>query len=213
MTRASVPGAARYVPERRSLPQLREAASHCHGCKLFECATQTVFGEGPADARLLFVGEQPGHEEDLSGHPFVGPAGRMFDRALAAAHIDRSEAYVTNAVKHFKFEPRGKKRLHKKPTQTEIWACRPWLDAEIASVKPQAIVCLGATAAQALFGAQFRVTAHRGEPLESELAPVVMATVHPSSLLRAPTSEAREREYAAFVHDLESVVRALERAS
>ncbi|HEX4353567.1 MAG TPA: UdgX family uracil-DNA binding protein [Polyangiales bacterium] len=209
MKRASEPGAAKYLPNKHTLPQLRDAARHCQGCKLFEHATQTVFGEGPAHARLLFIGEQPGNDEDLAGHPFVGPAGRIFDRALEAAEIDRRTSYVTNAVKHFKWEPRGKRRIHKKPTSGEIWACRPWLDAEIASVKPQALVCLGATAAQALFGSSFRVTTERGRLLDSELAPIVMATVHPSSLLRAPTPEDRDREYDRFVADLRSVSRAM----
>jgi DNA polymerase len=180
---------------------------------LCEHATQTVFGEGPVHAQILFVGEQPGNEEDLSGHPFVGPAGRIFDRALAEAGIERRASYVTNAVKHFKFEPRGKRRIHKRPNNTEIWACRPWLDAEIESVEPQAIVCLGATAAQALLGADFRVSSERGRVVDSKLAPVVMATVHPSSLLRAPTPEAREQEYRHFVADLRAVVRALSRTS
>jgi DNA polymerase len=180
---------------------------------LCENATQTVFGEGPAHAQILFVGEQPGHEEDLSGHPFVGPAGRIFDRALADAGIERQASYVTNAVKHFKFEPRGKRRIHKRPSNTEIWACRPWLDAEIASVKSQAIVCLGATAAQALLGAEFRVSTARGHVVDSKLAPIVLATVHPSSLLRTPTPEAREREYQHFVADLRAVVQALSRIS
>jgi DNA polymerase len=211
MTRHKEPGASSFLPKRRSLPQLRTAADSCKGCGLFEHATQTVFGEGPASARLLFVGEQPGHEEDLAGHPFVGPAGRLFDRALHDAGIERRHAYVTNAVKHFKWEPRGKRRIHKRPSSGEIWACRPWLEAELAAVAPEILVCLGATAAQALLGSSFKVTAQRGEWLASNLAPRVMATVHPSSLLRAPTPEAREQEYSRFVAELRVVAEALSR--
>jgi DNA polymerase len=161
----------------------------------------------------MFVGEQPGNEEDLAGEPFVGPAGRIFDKALAEAGIDRASTYITNAVKHFKFEPRGKKRIHKRPNQTEIVACRPWLEAELGLVKPRALMCLGATAAQALLGKTFRVTQERGQPVQSELAPIVMATIHPSSLLRAPTPEEREREYKRFIADLRALKRALARAA
>jgi DNA polymerase len=161
----------------------------------------------------MFVGEQPGNEEDLQGAPFVGPAGRIFDKALEEAGIDRATTYVTNAVKHFKYEPRGKKRIHKRPNTTEIVACRPWLEAELGLVKPHALMCLGATAAQALLGKAFRVSQQRGHAVESELAPVVMATVHPSSLLRAPSSEDREREYSAFVADLRALERAIARAA
>src|ERR1051326_8821393 len=162
-------------------------------------------------AAQIFVGEQPGNDEDLSGHPFVGPAGKLLDRALADAGIDRSTVYVTNVVKHFKWEPRGKRRIHKKPNAAEIAACRPWLDTEIALVKPRAIVCLGATAAQALLGRQFRVTAHRGEFVASPLAPLVLANVHPSSILRAPDVETRRAEMQAFTADLHAVANALKR--
>src|SRR5689334_6215479 len=175
----------------RGLDTLAREAKGCRNCDLWKVGTQTVFGEGNAHARLLFVGEQPGDKEDLEGRPFVGPAGNLLNTALEQAGIDRSDVYVTNAVKHFKWEPRGKRRIHKKPNGAEVAACRPWLDAEIAAVKPEVIVCLGATAAQALLGRQFKVTMHRGELLESGLAPHVMATVHPSSILRAPDDETR----------------------
>jgi uracil-DNA glycosylase family protein len=194
--------AAPLVPARPTLPKLRDAAAGCKACDLWKTGTQTVFGEGAAKAEALFVGEQPGDQEDKAGRPFVGPAGQLFDRALDEAGIDRSLAYVTNVVKHFKWQARGKRRIHQKPNWSEIVACRPWLDAELAVVKPRVLVCLGATAAQALLGRQFRVTQHRGEPVESELAPVVIATVHPSSILR---SDNREAEFKAFVTDLETV--------
>ncbi len=181
---------------------LKRDAALCRACDLWERATQTVFGEGRTSARLMFVGEQPGNDEDLSGHPFVGPAGRLLDRALEEAGIPRGQAYVTNVVKHFKWEPRGKRRIHAKPNAVEIAACRPWLDAELDLVKPKALVCLGATAAQALLGRQFRVSRDRGKWVESALAPYVMATVHPSSILRAATSEARHAGMARFVEDL-----------
>jgi uracil-DNA glycosylase family protein len=168
-----------------------------------------VFGEGAKRADMMLVGEQPGNEEDLSGHPFVGPAGKLLDRALADAGIDRTLVYVTNVVKHFKWEPRGKRRIHKKPNAAEIGACRPWLDTEIALIKPRIIICLGATAAQALLGRQFRVTAHRGQLVPSPLAPFVLATVHPSSILRAPDDEARHREMKQFTNDLRTAARAL----
>jgi DNA polymerase len=203
----------RQIPEllagRRSLPSVRDAASACEACDLYKHATQTVFGEGTSRAAVMLVGEQPGDAEDLSGHPFVGPAGKLLDRALAEASIDRAETYVTNIVKHFKWEPRGKRRIHKKPNASEIAACRPWLDAEIALVKPRVIVCLGSTAAQALLGRGFRVTADRGRIVPSPLAPVVIATVHPSSVLRAPDEETRRRETQSFVEDLKNVARAL----
>jgi DNA polymerase len=176
---------------------------------LYKRGTQTVFGEGAQSASVMLVGEQPGDVEDVSGHPFVGPAGKLLDRALEAASIDRSTIYVTNVVKHFKWEPRGKRRIHKKPNAVEVGACRPWLDVEIQLVKPRAIVCLGATAAQALLGRQFKVTAHRGEFVASPLAAIVMATVHPSSLLRAPDDETRHRETTRFIEDLRKVGRAL----
>ena len=189
-------------PSRITLTRVRDDAKNCRACDLYRHATQTVFGEGPAKATLMLIGEQPGDAEDLSGHPFVGPAGQLLDRALADAGIDRRAVYLTNAVKHFKFEPRGKRRIHKKPRASEIAACRPWLDAEIALVKPRVIVCLGATAAQALLGKSFKVTAHRGVFVPSPLAPRVLATVHPSSILRAPDAEARRTEMRRFVSDL-----------
>ncbi len=200
------------VPEGATLPVLREAAAGCKACDLWERGTQTVFGEGGEQARVILVGEQPGNDEDLAGAPFVGPAGRLLDRALEAAGIDRRRAYVTNAVKHFKWEPRGKRRIHSKPNATEIQACRPWLEAEIAVVKPKVIVLLGATAAQALLGKTFRVTHERGKVIEtSPLAPKIVATVHPSSLLRAPDEETRHREMARFVDDLKAVAKQLKR--
>jgi DNA polymerase len=189
-------------PSRITLTRVRDDAKNCRACDLYKHATQTVFGEGPAKATVMLIGEQPGDAEDLSGHPFVGPAGQLLDRALADAGIDRRAVYLTNAVKHFKFEPRGKRRIHKKPRASEIAACRPWLDAEIALVKPRVIVCLGATAAQALLGKSFKVTAHRGVFVPSPLAPRVLATVHPSSILRAPDAEARRTEMRRFVSDL-----------
>jgi DNA polymerase len=200
------------VPARATVPALRDAARGCRACDLWERGTQTVFGEGPPHATVMLVGEQPGNEEDLAGHPFVGPAGRLLDGALRAAGIDRRDVYVTNAVKHFKWEPRGKRRIHQKPNAGEIRACRPWLDAEIAAVRPRAIVCLGSTAAQALLGKTFRVTHHRGERVPSPLAPIVMATVHPSSILRAPDDEARRAELARFVEDLTALANALREA-
>jgi uracil-DNA glycosylase len=201
--------AADLIPARPTLPTVREAARNCTACDLYKRGTQTVFGEGGKSARILFVGEQPGDQEDLAGRPFVGPAGKLLDRALADAGIDRGAVYVTNVVKHFKWEPRGKRRIHKKPNAGEIAACRPWLDAEIQIVRPRAIVCLGATASQALLGRAFKVTAHRGELLTSPLAPIVLATVHPSSLLRAPDDETRRRETEHFIDDLRTVARAL----
>jgi DNA polymerase len=176
---------------------------------LWKRATQTVFGEGARQAELMLVGEQPGDAEDLAGHPFVGPAGKLLDRALAEAGIDRAAVYVTNVVKHFKWEPRGKRRIHKRPNAGEAAACRPWLETEIALVKPRVIICLGATAAQAIIGRHVRVTAARGELIPSSLAPAVMATVHPSALLRAPDAETRRREYGRFIDDLRAARRAL----
>jgi DNA polymerase len=205
----STGSAAAPIPDRPALDRLRRASRACQACDLWKIGTQTVFGEGPSDAALMLVGEQPGDQEDRTGHPFVGPAGRILDRALSEAGIDRTLVYVTNVVKHFKWEPRGKRRIHKKPNAAEIGACRPWLETEIALVKPRVIVCLGSTAAQALLGKSFRVTAHRGERVESPLAPVVMATVHPSSLLRAPDEESRRHETERFVEDLRKVARAL----
>jgi uracil-DNA glycosylase family protein len=203
--------AAELIPNRPTVDKVRAAAKECQACDLWLRGTQTVFGEGARKAELMFVGEQPGNDEDLSGHPFVGPAGKLLDRALADAGIDRSTVYVTNVVKHFKWEPRGKRRIHKKPNAGEIAACRPWLDTEIALVKPRAIVCLGATAAQALLGRQFKVTAQRGEFIASPLAPLVLATVHPSSILRAPDDDARHREMQQFTDDLRTVAKALTR--
>ena len=200
---------ADLIPDRPTIPSVRDAAKACRACDLWKRGTQTVFGEGGRRAELMLVGEQPGDAEDLAGRPFVGPAGKLLDRALEAAGIDRAAVYVTNVVKHFKWEPRGKRRIHKKPNAGEISACRPWLDAEIQLVRPRAIVCLGATAAQALLGRQFRVTAHRGELIESPLAPMVLATVHPSSLLRAPDDESRRRETQRFIDDLRKIARAL----
>ncbi len=196
--------AAPLVPARPSLTKLRGAAAGCKACPLWKTGTQTVFGEGSPMAEVMFVGEQPGDQEDKAGKPFVGPAGRLLDQAMEQAGIDRSLAYVTNVVKHFKWQARGKRRIHKKPNWSEIAACHPWLEAELAVVKPRVLVCLGATAAQALLGRQFRVTRQRGEPVDSELAPVVLATVHPSSILRAD-QEDREAELAAFVSDLKVV--------
>src|SRR5581483_6230562 len=203
--------AADLVPSRPTLASVRSAAKDCEACDLYKRGTQTVFGEGARGAKMMLVGEQPGDQEDLAGHPFVGPAGKLLDRALADAGIDRAAVYVTNVVKHFKWEPRGKRRIHKKPNAGEIAACRPWLDTEIQLVKPRAIVCLGATAAQALLGRQFKVTAHRGEFVASPLAPLVIATVHPSSILRAPDDESRHREMRRFTADLTKVRQALSR--
>jgi len=194
--------AASLIPERPTLDGLREAAAGCKACPLWENATQTVFGEGAAEAGVVFVGEQPGDREDIEGRPFVGPAGKLFDEALVEARIDRSQVYVTNVVKHFKWKPQGKRRIHQKPNWREIGACRPWLDAELAVLKPRVLVCLGATAAQALLGRDFRVSRQRGELVDSPLAPKAMATVHPSSILRA---EDRDTQFREFVRDLEKV--------
>jgi len=201
--------ATSLIPKSLSLPSLKTAAADCRACDLWEKGTQTVFGEGRRQAKLMFVGEQPGNEEDLTGKPFVGPAGRLFDEALAEAGIDRQQAYVTNVVKHFKWEPRGKRRIHKKPNSLEIAACHPWLEAEVALIKPEIIVALGATAAQTLLGPKFRVTKQRGEFLESTLATYVMATVHPSSILRAPDDETRHLELRAFINDLKKLAKVI----
>ena len=198
--------AAPLVPERPSLPKLRDAAAGCTACPLHETGTQTVFGEGSSKAEVVFVGEQPGDQEDLQGKPFVGPAGKLLDKALEDAGIDRSQVYVTNVVKHFKWQARGKRRIHQKPNWSEIAACRPWLEAELEVVEPRVLVCLGATAAQALLGRDFRVSRQRGVPADSDLAEHVIATVHPSSILRAD-EETREREYRELVRDLEAVAR------
>jgi DNA polymerase len=207
----SRPPSAAYdlIDERADLDGLRQAAAGCRACDLWERGTQTVFGEGAASATVMLVGEQPGDSEDLAGRPFVGPAGQLLDEALAEAGIDRGSAYVTNVVKHFKWTPRGKLRLHQKPNAEEVWACRPWLEAELDRVRPTVLVCLGATAAQALLGADFRVSRQRGEFVPSDLAPLVLATVHPSSILRAPDEESRRLAYKGFVADLAKVADAL----
>jgi uracil-DNA glycosylase len=197
-----------HPPDTSSLAALREAAAHCTACHLYKLGTQTVFGEGPKRAAMMLVGEQPGDYEDVAGKPFVGPAGKIMDRALEEAGIDRSQVYVTNAVKHFKWEPRGKRRIHQKPNSREIAACRPWLEAELRIVRPSLVVAMGATAAQSIFGPGFRVTRERGKVLSSKLAPRVLATVHPSSLLRQPDEESRQREYKHFVSDLRAAVKA-----
>jgi uracil-DNA glycosylase family protein len=197
--------AAPLIPERPTLTNLRRAAAGCHACPLWKTGTQTVFGAGSASARVVLVGEQPGNDEDLAGKPFVGPAGRLLDAALEEAGIDRAQAYVTNVVKHFKWEPSGKRRLHKKPNSREIAACRPWLEAELAVLKPIVLVCLGATAAQALLGREFRVSQQHGQFVVSPLAKFVVATVHPSSILRAPDDEARRVARQQFVEDLKKV--------
>jgi uracil-DNA glycosylase family protein len=201
--------AAAYLPERPTLPRLREAAAGCRACPLWQTGTQTVFGEGPAAAEVMLVGEQPGDQEDTQGRPFVGPAGRVLDEALELARVDRERAYLTNAVKHFKWEARGKRRIHAKPTWSEQMACKPWLDAELAVVRPRVLVCLGATAAQSLLGKQFRVTKERGRWLESDLAEYVTATIHPSAILRQRDTELRHREMAALVADLKLVASVL----
>jgi uracil-DNA glycosylase len=201
----SLHSAEELIPPRPTLSSVRSAAAGCKACDLWKLGTQTVFGEGRRRSVVMFIGEQPGNEEDLTGRPFVGPAGRLFDEALEAAGIDRSQTYVTNVVKHFKWEPRGKRRIHKKPNAQEIEACRPWLETEIALVKPRVIVALGATAAQTLLGSKFRVTQQRGQFIESTLAPYVMATVHPSSILRAPDDETRRLEHRRFIDDLKKL--------
>jgi DNA polymerase len=202
---------AQRIPEHPTLEALREAAAHCRACDLYKTATQTVFGEGAAHAQVMFVGEQPGDREDIEGKPFVGPAGRVLDEALEELGIERRHVYITNAVKHFKWKPQGKRRLHQKPNSAEINACRPWLDAEIALVKPQILVLLGATAAQALLGRDFRVSLQRGQFIERPGLPLTMATVHPSSILRAPDEETRDLEMRAFVQDLKRLAQRLSR--
>ena len=219
-TRARVtPGAATYVPEARSLTVLGKAVQRCQGCDLYRHATQAVFGEmedvpstgGMPHAPMVMIGEQPGDREDKEGHPFVGPAGRLLDQCLEQAGIDRKGVYVTNAVKHFKWEPRGKLRIHKKPSSSEIFACRPWLDAELEAVRPGLIVCLGATAAQALLGSKFKVTEKHGEIQAADNLAPVMATFHPASILRAQTEEDRRRQTEVFVSDLRKAERFLRR--
>jgi uracil-DNA glycosylase len=198
-----------FLPEKRTLSALRDAAAGCRGCHLWRGATQTVFGEGLKRARVMFVGEQPGDKEDLAGKPFVGPAGRELDKGLEAAGIARDEAYVTNVVKHFKFEERGRRRIHQTPKRFEIDACSPWLTEELRAVTPEALVLLGATAAKALMGGSFRLTRHRGEALDSDLAPFVTATIHPSAILRQQDDASRSREREAFAEDLRVVAKAL----
>ena len=197
------------VPARPTLPRLRDAVQECRACELWAGATQAVFGEGPAKARVLLVGEQPGDREDLQGAPFVGPAGKLLDRALEQAGVARGDAYVTNAVKHFRYKQRGKRRIHQRPEAVHIRACRPWLEAELAVVEPEVLVCMGAVAAQALLGSGVRVTRDRGRALDSELAPHVMVTVHPSAILRSRTDAERAEAYEAFVSDLRGVAAAL----
>ena len=200
--------AADFMPKRTTLPALRKAAADCRGCDLYKDATQTVFGEGRNDARIMMVGEQPGDREDIAGRPFVGPAGALLDRAIEEAGLARDHIYLTNVVKHFKHVMRGKRRIHKKPDLEEIQACIPWLDAELARIEPKVLVLLGATAAQAMLGRSFRVTQHRGEFLDSPLAPLVTATVHPSSILRSRTDDERRSAFDAFVEDLRRIARA-----
>lgn len=197
-----------FLPERQTLASLREAAAGCRGCSLYRNATQTVFGDGPATAEVVMVGEQPGDQEDRQGRPFVGPAGKLLDRALGDAGIDRRKVFITNVVKHFKFERRGKRRIHRRPAAEEVRACAPWFRSELEVVKPKALVALGATAAQDLFGRSFRVTKERGQPLDSDLAPLVMATIHPSAILRADDAD-REEEYDRFVGDLRALARGM----
>jgi uracil-DNA glycosylase family protein len=197
------------VPDTTDLQTVRDAARGCQACPLWKNGTQTVFGDGARRARMMFVGEQPGDQEDRAGTPFIGPAGKLLDRALEEAGIDRATVYVTNTVKHFKWEPKGKRRIHQKPNAREIAACRPWLEAELRIIKPDVLVCLGATAAQTIFGSKFRVTQERGKILGSPFAKKVLATVHPSSLLRAPDEETRQREYVRFVDDLRAAADAL----
>lgn len=201
--------AAPLIPPRPTINKLRAAAAECKACDLWKSGTQTVFGEGKQSSLIMFIGEQPGDKEDLAGRPFVGPAGALLDKALEEAGIDRSRVYVTNVVKHFKWGPRGKRRIHKKPNAVEITACRPWLETEIGVIKPRAIICLGSTAAQAVIGPKFRVSIQRGQFVKSDLAEYVTATVHPSSILRAPGDEARRTERARFVEDLRKIRRAL----
>jgi uracil-DNA glycosylase len=201
--------AADFLPERTSLRAMREAVQQCRGCELYRDATQAVFGEGPAAARIVLVGEQPGDKEDRAGRPFIGPAGGILDRAIEEAGLSRDDVYITNIVKHFRFVLRGKKRIHKKPDMEQIRACTPWLEAELARIRPEALVLLGATAAQTFLGRSFRVTLQRGAFVESSLAPLVTATIHPSSILRADTDEDRQAAFEGFVHDLEIVERAL----
>ena len=201
--------ASPYLPASKTFPSLRKAVQACKGCDLYRNATQAVFGAGPISASIIFVGEQPGNDEDLKGAPFVGPAGKLLDRALADAGIDRDEVYLTNAVKHFKFEERGKRRIHKKPNASEVDACQPWLEAEMLLIKPKIIVCLGATAAQAILGRAYRLTQERGKFVEHAWAPLVTATFHPSAILRAPDEEQRHQQYEDLVADLKLIKKKL----
>ena len=203
--------AAPFVPKTTSLRALNAAAHECRGCELYRTATQVVFGAGPRAAHVMFVGEQPGDQEDRQGAPFVGPAGALLDKALEEAGIPRGDVYVTNAVKHFKWEPRGKRRIHKKPRMSEIKACRPWLEAEVDAIKPVVVICLGASAAQSVFGSQFKLMQQRGQVLHSSLAEQVVATIHPSAVLRAPDAEGRRAAYAMLVEDLRVAARLLQR--
>lgn len=207
--RGTLGDASPLIPERPTLEKLRAAAAGCTACPLWKCGTQTVFGEGSKHAKVIFIGEQPGNDEDLAGKPFVGPAGKLLDRAMEEADINRDDVYVTNVVKHFKWEPKGKRRIHKKPNGREIAACRPWLDAEIDLLQPEVVVCLGASAAQTLLGKGFRVSVQRGEFVDSPLAKHVTATVHPSSILRAPDDETRREEMKRFVVDLKKVAKVI----
>jgi uracil-DNA glycosylase len=212
MHTAASESAAPFVPDDRTLPVLREAIQHCHGCSLYRNATQAVFGELETGAEakrpkvaVMMIGEQPGNQEDLEGRPFVGPAGKLLDRCLEEAKIDRRKVYVTNTVKHFKWEPRGKLRIHKKPSMKEIHACRPWLEAELEAVRPELIVCLGAVAAQSMLGSEFKVTKSHGEVQHVKGLPPIVATLHPSAILRARTEEDRERDTRIFIQDLAQV--------
>jgi len=210
VTRTSHPSAYEFIPPNPTIPRLWQAAQGCRACDLYKLGTQAVLGEGPRQAAILLIGEQPGDQEDLAGRPFVGPAGRVLDEALAEVGIPRKEVFVTNAVKHFKWEPRGKRRIHQKPTLGEVKACRPWLETEFAIVQPQGIVCLGATAAQSLLGAQFRITRDRGRFFDSEWASWITATIHPSAILRMPDRETREEARLLFLEDLRKVLKRLQ---
>ena len=208
--RVTHPSAYEFIPPKPTLTKLWQAAQECRACELYKLGTQAVLGEGPRQAACLFIGEQPGDQEDLAGRPFVGPAGRVLDEALAEVGIPRKEVFVTNAVKHFKWEPRGKRRIHQKPTLGEVKACRPWLETEIALVKPQGIVCLGATAAQSLLGSQFRITRDHGQFFDSEWASWITATIHPSAILRMPDREKQEEARLLFLDDLRKVLKRLQ---
>jgi DNA polymerase len=213
MSREKFPGAEGFLPKQRTLPKLSAAAQGCRGCPLYLGATQAVFGEGPTDARIILVGEQPGDREDIEGHPFVGPAGKLLDRALLAAGLERGKVFITNAVKHFHFEPRGKFRLHKRPPVMAVKACRPWLEAELGLLEPEVVVLLGATAAQAILGAAFRVTKDRGRIIKHEIAPAVIATLHPSAILRAPDEASREKSFQMLAADLKLASKRAARAA